>query len=67
MIPLDIDDPVVLRRTLEEIEASIPNLKDTTGTITILAESADLVMVIDKVNELVGTVNLLSAALNSTD
>ncbi len=67
MIPLDIDDPVVLRRTLEEIEASIPNLKDAAGTITILAESADLVTVIDKVNELVGTVNLLSAALNSTD
>ncbi len=65
MIPLDIDDPVVLRRTLEEMEASIPKLQEAIGTIVVLEDTADLAQVIAKVNELVGTVNLLTSSLNS--
>ncbi len=65
MIPLDIDDPVVLRRTLEEMEASIPKLQEAIGTIVVLEDTADLAQVIKKVNELVGTVNLLTSSLNS--
>ncbi len=65
MIPLDIDDPVVLRRTLEEMEASIPKLQESIGTIVVLEDTADLAQVIKKVNELVGTVNLLTSSLNS--
>jgi len=66
MIPLDIADPVVLRRTLEELEASIPKLANSIGTINKLDDTADLTEVIHKVNEIAGTVNLLSFALNTT-
>ncbi len=65
MIPLDIDDPVVLRRTLEEMEASIPKLQESISTIVVLEDTADLAQVIAKVNEGVGTVNLLTSSLNS--
>ena len=66
MIPLDIADPVVLRRTLEELEASIPKLSNSIGTINKLDDTADLTEVIHKVNEIAGTVNLLSSALNTS-
>ena len=65
MIPLNVEDPVVLKRTLEEIEATIPKLDDTTRTTTLLDSGADLAAVIAKVNELVGNVNLVITTLNN--
>jgi len=67
MIPLNIEDPTVLRRTLEELEASIPVLAQQAKTVTVLEDSATTDEIIVKVNELVGTVNLLIATLNSTN
>ncbi len=67
MIPLSIEEPDVLRRTLEEIEASIPKLDQSAKTVNILEDGSDLATVTKKVNELIGSVNLIISALNSTD
>ncbi len=67
MIPLSIEEPDVLRRTLEEMEASIPKLDQSAKTVNILEDGSDLATVTKKVNELIGTVNLIVSALNSTD
>ena len=67
MIPLSIEEPDVLRRTLEEIEASIPKLDQSAKTVTILEDGSDLATVTKKVNELIGSVNLIISALNYKD
>jgi len=65
MIPLDIENPVVLRRALEEMEASIPKLDQSATTVNVVEDGSDLATVTAKVNELVGSINLIISALNS--
>ncbi len=67
MIPLNIEESDVLRRTLEEIEASIPKLDQSAKPVNILEDGSDLATMLDKVNELVGSVNLIILALNSNN
>ena len=64
MIPLDITDEVVLRRTLEEIEASIPKLAESTRTTEELASVATSEEIVAHINQLSGNVNLIIAALD---
>jgi len=59
MIPLDIDDATVLRRTLEELEARIPLLTDAARPITIVPDGADLEAITLKLNEAIVTINLI--------
>ena len=63
MIPLDITDEVVLRRTLEEIEARLPLQEVQVSPVDKLAYDADLATTVAKVNELVDGLNALSNAL----
>ena len=65
MIPLDITNPVVLRRTLEEMEASIINLDAPITPIEPLDTAADLATVLDKVNDLIVSYNTLIANLQN--
>jgi len=64
MIPLDLSDDTVLRRTLEELEAGIPVLSDSARPLTTLPSGSDLAHIELKVNELVVTINLLIDSLN---
>ncbi len=63
MIPLDITDEVVLRRTLEDIEARLPLQEVQVSPVDKLAYDADLATTVAKVNELVDGLNALSNAL----
>ena len=67
MIPMDIDDTTVLRRTLEEIEAQLLVTPPIAGieklTPEVLAPTLEEVVV--KVNELIGVVNSMSSLINS--
>jgi len=63
MIPLDITDEVVLRRTLEDIEARLPLQEVQVSPVDKLAYDADLATTVAKVNELVDGLNALSDAL----
>ena len=65
MIPLNITDEVVLRRTLEEIEASIPKLEYSLTPIGALEEGATIEEVTFTVNEIVLSLNALINTFNN--
>ena len=65
MIPLNLEDEVILRRTLEELDRAIPVLSESARAIVPLLESATLEEINLKVNEAIGTINLLIEALNN--
>jgi len=64
MIPLNIEDPIVLRRTLEEIEEVIPKLDASAQTVDKIEDGADLTTVTAKLNEVIGSIDLIISALN---
>ncbi|RLA64023.1 MAG: hypothetical protein DRQ78_06400 [Epsilonproteobacteria bacterium] len=64
MIPLNIEDPIVLRRTLEEIEEVIPKLDASAQTVDKIEEGADLTTVTAKLNEVIGSIDLIISSLN---
>ena len=66
MIPLNIEDPEVLRRTLLELEKSVPKFDVALSPITELEDSADIVATVAKVNEVIRSINALFAELNTT-
>ncbi len=67
MIPLNIDDPVVLRRTLEELEAKIIVVATPISPVNKLPVDADLATSVLKVNELIDGFNAVVVALNATN
>jgi len=67
MIPLNIDDPVVLRRTLEDMEAKIIVVATPISPINKLNPASTLEVVEAKVNELVDGFNAVVVALNATN
>jgi len=67
MIPLDIQDPVVLRRTLEELESKIIVVATPISTINKLHPDADLATAVLKINEIVDGFNAVVVALNATN
>ena len=67
MIPLNLDDQVVLRRTLEEMEARIPIRHNPVSPIEELALDADLATVLAKTNEVVQGFNALVTELGLTE
>ena len=66
MIPLNITDEVVLRRTLEEIEATIPHLNYTLTTIGILPDRATNDEVVTKTNEIIASINTIINTFNQS-
>ena len=64
MIPLDITDEEVLRRTLEEIEESIPVLEASTLTVSALPEGATTAEVVLKINQVIGSLDQIIKALD---
>ncbi len=68
MIPTDINDTEVLRRTLEDIESQIVRINVTSSTVNPVKSTATLSEVVDSLNELMGTFNNLvgELRLNST-
>ena len=64
MIPLGIDDPEVLRRTLEELETKIPVLELSAQTILTLDDTATLADLVSKANEQTKTVNAILKSLD---
>jgi len=66
MIPPGIDNPDVLRRTLEEIENKQIVLNQPIATVDTLAEDADMARVIVKINELSEVLNTVVATLNAS-
>ena len=67
MIPLSIDDPVVLRRTLEELEAKIIIVATPISPINKIHPDADLATAVLKINEIVDGFNAVVVALNATN
>ncbi len=67
MIPLNIDDPVVLRRTLEDLEAKIIVVATPISPINKLNPGSTLEVVEAKVNEIVDGFNAVVVALNATN
>ena len=65
MIPINIDDNDVLRRTLLELEESIPALDIPLTPIEELPVNADVSLTVGKVNEIIRSVNALYTSLNS--
>ena len=67
MIPVNIDDPVVLRRTLEDLEAKIIIVATPISPVNKLNPGSTLEVVEAKVNELVDGFNAVVVALNATN
>jgi len=67
MIGLNIEDPVVLRRTLEELFSKIPTTDVQLTALLPLADDATLVETVAKVNELIDTINVIVTAFNYSD
>lgn len=70
MIPLNIEDTTVLRRTLEEIESrliEIPAPLRLISELTYVDGVTTLEDVLVKVNEIVVALNTVNAVLNATD
>ncbi len=67
MIPIDIEDPVVLRRALEDLESKITVLATPVTPINDLVEAPDLDAVSIKVSEIVSGLNAVITALNLTN
>ena len=66
MIPLDLNNPAVLRRTLEEIEAQLivtPPLANV-EKLTPQVAAPTLEEVVVKVNEVIGVVNSVTSLIN---
>ncbi len=66
MIPPGIDNPDVLRRTLEEIENKQIVLNQPIATVDTLADDADMARVIVKINDISEVLNTVVAALNAS-
>ncbi|RLG27420.1 hypothetical protein DRO03_12050 [Methanosarcinales archaeon] len=64
MIPLDITNEEVLRRTLEEIEDSIPILEGSTLTVTALPDGATIEEATLKINQLIGSLDQIIKAFD---
>lgn len=62
MIPVNIDDVDVLRRTLEDMDARIPEVV-TVETIVELPADADILTNVEKTNEVVKAFNRLLGQL----
>ena len=67
MIPLNLEDPVILRRTLEEMEAKIIIVATPISPINKIHPDADLVTAVLKINEIVDGFNAVVVALNATN
>ena len=67
MIALDLDEPTVLRRTLEELEAKQITFTNPMTPLTTLASAATLEEVIVKTNDIINSYNDLITQLNATD
>ncbi len=67
MIPLNIDDPVVLRRTLEELETRIVILATPITPIDALPVGSTLEETVGKVNEMISGLNAVITTLNLTN
>jgi len=65
VIPLDITDETVLRRTLEEMENSIPILDASSLTITALPIAADLADTQLKIDQIIGRLDQIIKALDN--
>lgn len=70
MIEPNLDSPEVLRRTLEGIERQLLAIDTPIAALetidTAVALQADLTELGDKLNEMIGTINMISSILNST-
>lgn len=66
MIGLDLGNRVVLRRVLEDLQRSIIKVHTPITPVLELKPDATLVETVEKVNELIASVNALGALLNST-
>ncbi len=64
MIPINIDDPLVLRRTLEDIEARIIIHDTPLSPVPPLLESDKLGDAIIRINEIADALNLVITRLN---
>jgi len=67
MIPINIDDPVVLRRTLEELETRIAILPTPITPVNTLDDAAVIEEIVLKTNEIVEGLNAVIVALNATN
>jgi len=67
MIPLNLDNEVVLRRTLEELEAKIIVVATPISPVNRLHPDADLATAVLKINELINGFNAVVVALNATN
>ena len=67
MIPLDLSNPVILRRTLEELETRLIVVATPISPIDQLPLAATLEEAVAKINELVAGHNATVAALNATN
>jgi len=67
MIPLNIDDTIVLRRTLEELELGIIVLTTPITPIDELPLGSTLEETVDKVNEMISGLNAVITTLNLTN
>jgi len=67
MIPLNIDDAIVLRRTLEELETRIVILPIPITPIDQLPLGSTLEETVDKVNEMISGLNAVITTLNLTN
>ncbi len=65
MIAIDIENPTVLRRTLEDLEKAIPTLGGSAIPIVGLEPNATAEVVEIKLGEIIATVNLLISTLNN--
>ena len=67
MIPLDLSNPVILRRTLEELETRLIIVATPISPIDQLPLDATLEEAVAKINELVSGHNAVVAVLNATN
>ena len=66
MIGMDLKDTMVLRRSLEDLEAKIPKLKGAAIPIIPLSTTATDEEISGKIEELVNKINLIISALDET-
>jgi len=64
MIGLNLDDPYVLRRALDDIVEQIPRLKGSAIPVIPLASTPSDEDIVRKINELADKINLIISALN---
>lgn len=67
MIPLSIDEPNVLRRTLEELESKLIIVATPISPVDKLPTDADLATTIARVNEVIEGFNAVVVVLNATN